>query len=577
MAIKFGDILQNQNSAYPIVEASNNDIKGVIFSTALPSGSDFPNKRALGTILVDTSADKMYFYKGSDLSNGQWGTNSNWEVLATGTGETIQSTNLPVSIPSGRSFGRFISGQTINVGGGKNAIDIIKDAITSYVAPLTSFSGNDTEVAFDTVSQNVNHTVTFGVTNSNQQVVAGTTATSAYAIREIKLFRKLDGGSYSEIANATPSVNDFDSGTFDDLNTAGTVTEVTFTFNDTVTAASGSNDFIYKVEVTPNLGDGTATTAVDAEGVNENSGFIDCAGYVAPTITSDTIAKVDSVVASNETGRYRERGNVASKLDITLNNPNSLVPITGIKLERSYDNSTWDLILNQTSLSLTGSTTRKYFDSVATSGNNNTGLNNVPSGYTVVTSAIAADDRDEDQIYYRIKVTTDQATDAILSVDQSVELSFPGIVGQSTVDGSAFTSSDNSTMSTVMNACVTTSTKRFAIKLLDTSGVSTESGDPSGFGSVAINTTTGNSNNSQAHFLYIAFPAGFNPLDQLQISGASNVVSSLGGSPTEAVPKSTTVQVTTHFGIVSPNSGNEAYEVYCANSAGAHNGTYQIS
>ena len=101
MAIKFGDILQNQNSAYPIVEASNNDIKGVIFHSSLPGDADFPNKRAAGTILVDTSADKMYFYKGADLTNNNWGDSSNWEVLATGSGETIQTNNLSVSIPSG--------------------------------------------------------------------------------------------------------------------------------------------------------------------------------------------------------------------------------------------------------------------------------------------------------------------------------------------------------------------------------------------------------------------------------------------------------------------------------------------
>lgn len=577
MAIKFGDLLENQNTAYPVVDAHGNNVKGIIYATGLPADADYPNKRVAGCLLVDTDSAKMYVYKGADLTDGNWGDSNNWEAFATGSGETIETTDIPVSIPSGRSFGRFVSGQTISVGAGKNAIDIIKDAVTSYVAPSTSFSGNDTEVAYDTVSQSISHTVTFSVTNNNQAVVGGTNADSAYAIREIKLFRKLSGGNYTEVANATASVNDFDSGTFNDLNTVGAVTAETFTFSETVTVASGSNDFIYKVEVTPNDGDGVATTAVDVEGVNENSGFIDCAAYVAPSITSDIIAKVDDGVASNETGRYRERGNVASKIDITLNNPNSLVPITRIKLQRSYDNSNWTTVLDQQSLSLTGSNTRKYFDSVSTSGNNNTGLNAVPSGYTVVTTAIAAADRDEDQIFYRILVTTDEASDVALTVDNSVELSFPGIVGQATTDGSAFTSSDNSTMSTVMNACITDSTKRFAVKLLDTSGVSTESGDPAGFGNVTIDTSTGNSDNSVPHFLYIAYPSGFNALDQLQISGAANVVSSLGGSPTEATPKSSTVQVTTHFGIVSPSSGGNAYEVYCANSAGAHNGTYALS
>ena len=577
MAIKFGDILQNQNAAYPIVEASNNDIKGLIFSTGLPGETDFPNKRALGTILVDTSQDKMYFYTGDDLANGTWGNSNNWNLLATGTGETIQGSDLVVSIPSDRSFGRFVNGDTIT-STGETAMQIIIDAITAFIAPTGLFSGSTTDVPYDTVTQsNVSHTVTFSVRNENQAVVAGTAVDSAFAIREIKLFRKLGSGSFTEIANATPSVNNFNSGTFNDLNTAGTVTPETFTFNDSFNVTSGSADFTYKVRITPNDASGSSTTSVEFTGTDGNSGFVDCLSYVAPSILSDTISRVDDGTATNETGRYRERGNVASKLDIFITNPNSLVPITRIKLQRSFDGSNYTTVLDQQNLSLTGSSIRKYFDSVATSSNNNTGTNNAPTGYNAVSSTIAAGDRDEDQIFYRILVTTDQAADLALTVDNSVELSFAGIVGQSTTDGSAFSPSNNGQLASVMNACITTSTLRFAMRLLDTSGVSTESGDPSGFGDVTINTTIGNSNNSVPHFLYIGFPAGFNPLDQLQISGASNVVSSLGGSPTEAVPKSTSVQVTNHFGIQSPGSGNDAYEVYCANSAGAHNGTYQIS
>jgi uncharacterized protein YjbI with pentapeptide repeats len=87
MAIKFGDILQNQNTDYPIVDASGNDLKGVLFGTALPSGTDFPNKRALGSIFVDTSALKIYMYQGADLTNAEWGDSSNWMEMAQGSGE----------------------------------------------------------------------------------------------------------------------------------------------------------------------------------------------------------------------------------------------------------------------------------------------------------------------------------------------------------------------------------------------------------------------------------------------------------------------------------------------------------
>ena len=248
MAIKFGDILQNQNSAYPIVEASNNDIKGVIFSTSLPAAGDFANKRALGTILVDTSADKMYFYKGADTTNGNWGDNNNWEVLATGTGETIQTTDLPVSIPTGRSFGRFVNGDTIDVGTGESAIQIIIDAITDFVAPTGEYTGAEGTIQYDTTAQTKNHTVSFNVTNQNQAIVNG----NNFAIQSVKLYRRLVGGSYgSAIATATSASSTFTSGTFANLNSTGSPTAVAFTFNDSFSHASGAADVQYKIEIKP--------------------------------------------------------------------------------------------------------------------------------------------------------------------------------------------------------------------------------------------------------------------------------------------------------------------------------------
>ena len=65
------------------------------------------------------------------------------------------------------------------------------------------------------------------------------------------------------------------------MNTQGTVTAETFTFDDTVSVLSGSDDFTYKVVITPNDADGNAATDVEFEGEDGDSGFIDCAGYNA--------------------------------------------------------------------------------------------------------------------------------------------------------------------------------------------------------------------------------------------------------------------------------------------------------
>lgn len=565
MAIKFGDILQNQNSAYPIVEASNNDIKGVIFATSLPGNTDFPNKRALGTILINNSvgAQKMYIYKGANLADATWGNNDNWEVFATGTGETIQTTNLSVSIPSDRSFGRFVSGDTIDVGSGESAMQIIIDAITAYVAPTGSFAGSATDVGYDTTTQSVSHTVTFSVTNQNQAVVAGTSATDAFAIREIKLFRKLGSGDYTEIANATPSVNDFDSGTYNDLNTQGTVTAETFTFNDTVSVSSGSDDFTYKVVITPNDGAGSATTAVEFVGADGNSGFIDCAGYNAPNLNSDSYARQDTsshFVGDAETDAIREKGNVATKLTFKVKCDTPLVPITNFQVKRSINGAAAVTIFNSGSVNISGTSSEyKIFDSITTGADNVTGLNGTPTGFTDVSSAFPSGSTDCNTVAYSITFTDDQQSSSDTFNGGTINFEFPALVGYSTQGGS---NNDPSTltdaqMSTAINAIRSgSSANRRQYEIINTSGT----GDPD-FGDGISLTPSG------TQFTYIAFPATYSEIDTFQKPSTPDEYGSFGSDP-----RSTTVDFTTHYGITNSN-----YEVYVSNSAGAFNGTYTIN
>lgn len=563
MAIKFGDILQNQNSAYPIVDASGNDLKGVLFGTALPGDADYPNKRALGTIFVDTTALKIYMYQGPDLTNAEWGDSGNWMELAQGSGETIQTSDIAVSIPAGLSFGRFENGDTISVGSGKSAVQIILDALTSYIAPTGAFSGDETAVQYQTDTQSVNHTVTFSVTNSNQAVVAGTNTDSAYAIREIKLYRKLGAGTYSEIANATASGSDFTSGTFNDLNTQGPVTAETFTFADSnIPVASGSNDFTYKVEIIPNDGDGVATTAVTFEGADGNSGFIDCAAYVHPVLNSDSYARQDTAshfVGTAETDAIREKGNIATKLDfkIVCNSPG--VPVTGFNVKRSINGAAAVTISSVTGLSLTGtSATYKLFDSVAVSANNVTGLDNTPEGYTDVTSAFPTAQISANTVAYSIEILDGEvgnSTDTFTG--GTINLEFPALVGYSTTDGSTFDSEDNASMTTVLHSIRDTTADRRQYEIINTSGT----GDPD-FGAAITLAPSG------TQFVYIAFPATYSEIDTFQKPNTPDEYGSFGSDP-----KSISVSFTTKYGVTS--SGG--YEVYCSNSAGAFNGNYTIN
>ena len=563
MAIKFGDTLQNQNSAFPIVDGSNNDIKGLIFSTGLPGNGDFPNKRALGTILIDTSSSqKAYLYTGDDLLNETWGNNNNWSVLATGSGETIQTTDIPISIPTGTSFGRFTSADgSIDVGDGSTAMQIIIKALTAFQAPEAAFTGSDLNVGYDTTTQTVSKTVTFTVKNNNQSVVAGNTASSAFAIREVKLFRKLGGGDYAEVANATPSVNDFSTNNFAALNTAGTPTNQSFSFTENVTVLSGSADFTYKVVVTPNDSAGSATTVFEVEGANNNSGRIDCASYSAPAISGASTTRANTsnhFVGTSESNNTREKGNIGTKLSFTITQNTSLVPITQFALKRSINGGAATTILTVSGLNLTANSNRLVFDSVATSANNVTGTDTGAAGYTNVSSAYPVDSIDANTIQYSIVITDEEGTGSSIPVGSVINLEFPALVGYSTQGG---TDNDPSTltdqqMSTAINAIRSGNvSNRRQYEIINTTGT----GAPD-FG-LGISLTP-----SGTQFTYIAFPASYNEISTFQKPNTPDEYGSFGSDP-----RSTTVDFTTHYGITESN-----YEVYVSNSAGAFNGTYTI-
>ena len=566
MAIKFGDILQNQNAAYPIVEASNNDVKGLIFSTGLPEETDFPNKRALGTILVDTNDEKMYFFTGNTIDNATWGSSANWELLATGSGETIQTTDLPVNIPAGRSFGRFVNGDTIDVGDGETAMQIIIDAITSFVTPVAAFTGSEGNIQFDTTSQNTTHTVSFTVTNSNQAIVNG----NNFAIQTVRLFRRNVGGSYGStpIASANSTGSSFTSGTFADLNTTGTPTAVTFTLNDSFTHDSGDNDVQYKIEIVPLDGSGGVTTTVSVQGEDSDnsSGFINSAGYNGPQLQQVSVERQDVSTHFKTTGTghngqetdiRRPKGNIASKITFTLDNDSELVPITGYSLQRSIDGQSYEEIFSETGLSIVGTTNgqRKIFDSIATSQNNITGLNGVVTGFTDVDTPFPPGSINADTIQYQV-VITDEHQDTTIALGSEINLEFPGMIGFGTTDGSEFDSDDNAQMTNLLQAIRDNSSLQAQYEII--SIADNQAVDPD-FGVVPINSASN-------QFVYIGFPAALNEIDTVLDPNNANSYTAFGSDP-----KSTTVTFTTHYGVQG------TYEFYCSNGVGSFTGNHTIN
>ena len=129
------------------------------------------------------------------------------------------------------------------------------------------------------------------------------------------------------------------------------------------------------------------------------------------------------------------------------------------------------------------------------------------------------------------------------------------MIGYSTTDGSEFNSSNDQTMSGILDAIRDTSANRAQYEIHST----TESG-ASNFGSAITLSTNG------SQFVYIAFPDGYNNLTEV-MSGAIDNLGSFNNSP-----KSSSVDFTTKFGITDSN-----YKVYCSNSPGAFNGSFTLT
>lgn len=567
MAIKFGDTLENQNSAYPIVDASGNNLKGVIFSTGLPGSGDFPNKRANGAILIDTSNDKVYVYQNSDTGDTPWSTATNWEQIGKAS-DVFQTSNISYSIGS-NTFGTLSGSGTITASAAtpKTALQIINEVLVSYQAPTLAFdAAAQTAIQYDTADQSgLARTISFDVTNNNQAVISG----SNYQISKVRLLRRKSSGSYAPVASTAAADSlPFTTDVLSTINTVGTATAATFTFDDTLSTNGGDDSYFrYKIEVTPRDGDGTELTAVTVEGVQGNNGNVDIQSYNAPQLSTDSFTRQDvsshfvagsSGNQGTETAVRREKGNVATKLNFVIDNDSPLVPVTSFVVKRSIDGDTPVTIYSATSLSIVGNSSEyKIFDSIASTTGNVTGLNNVPENYTVVTSAFPTTSTDCDTVEYTVEITDDQGTTTDSLNTGEINFEFPGLIGYGTTDCDGFDANDNSTMTGLLHAIRDTSGLRAQYEIISTAD--DLSGEDADFGVVALATTS-------SQFVYIGYPADLDEIDTVNDPGGTPSYGAFGSAP-----KSTTVPFTTDYGVAG------TYEFYASNSSGAFSGNYTIN
>lgn len=182
MAIFFPDILENNNTNYPLVNVTS--LKGTAYPLASISntGSIPADKRNVGAIVFDSGSGKFYGFKGSSVSN--WDTGSNWIEFGSGSGGGSTANHLfDRCIVNGFTYDgynpgdlnlQFVTvGSTLNGQFGENLAYRVGDKMIVYIDDKNYIKGTVNQVPGG-----------FGVGSINVLVdaVIGTTASNDYCI-----------------------------------------------------------------------------------------------------------------------------------------------------------------------------------------------------------------------------------------------------------------------------------------------------------------------------------------------------------------------------------------------------------
>jgi len=247
---------------------------------------------------------------------------------------------ITVSLPSGKSFGKYGHGSTIHIGNAKSMLEIIRDAVQDIQKPtITSVSLSPNPVAFNTLSGNT--TLSFTVGNPNTLMGKGVTVT---------IERKQGSGSYSVLQTVSYTSA---SNSFSNSYAWGPVTQYsTDSFTYKITASVTENPSIIS-----DLTEVTRTTS----------------NFASPTLSSPSATRrlfTDSL--AGETDASREVGNVTSNVSFTVSsaaNTNIYIQrvdlfrvISGVETSLRSWTTTTDIPANSTSYTVSG-----YVDSAAPS------------------------------------------------------------------------------------------------------------------------------------------------------------------------------------------------------------------
>ncbi len=212
MAIYYPDILEHNNSNYPLLDPTF--LKGTAYPLASISttGSIPADKRNVGMIVFDSGSGKFYGYKGSSVSN--WATASNWIEFGSGSGAGSTGNHLfDRCIVDGFTYDGYNAGgiglQFIPVGSTLNALVgdnlgyKVGDKIIVYIDDKNYVKGTVNQVpgGFGTGSINILVETVIGTANSdNYCITLDLTADSYVYATQTGSF--LYSGSYNSATSA---------------------------------------------------------------------------------------------------------------------------------------------------------------------------------------------------------------------------------------------------------------------------------------------------------------------------------------------------------------------------------------
>jgi hypothetical protein len=271
------------------VSVTNNTVTTTLSDTSTVSGSFSVSQTSISAP-QNTKPGSGFIWNGSSFEST--------EIV------NADSESISVSLPTGKSFGKYSSGSVIQIGNYKSMLDIIRDAVQDVQPPtITSPLLNPSTVPFNTQSGSTTLQFTVGNTNVPLEKTVSVTVE-----------RKQGSGSYSVVDTLGP------------YSAASTNIIRSYTW---LLSQYSTDTFTYKITA-------YVTDAPSVFTTNEQIRTV--SAYSLPTLQSSLAARRSFSTSAPESQTEREVGNVTSNVTFTVNHTgnagNTGVLLTEVKLYR---------------------------------------------------------------------------------------------------------------------------------------------------------------------------------------------------------------------------------------------------